>query len=52
MRRSFVVAQLFNRLSETLHEATKELLDLFAINADVQNGQSSSDINDAEEKTV
>lgn len=46
------MAQLFNRLSETLHEATKELLDMFALNADVNNTQSSSDINDTDDKTV
>lgn len=46
------MAQLFNRLSETLHEATRELLEMFAINADVKNTQTSSDINDTEDKTA
>lgn len=46
------MAQLFNRLSETLHEATKELLDMFALTADANNTQSSSDINDTDDKSV
>lgn len=46
------MAQLFNRLSETLHEATRELLEMFAINADVNNTQTSLDVNDTEDKTA
>lgn len=46
------MAQLFNRLSEALQEATKEFLDLFALNSDAKNTQSGSDINDTEDKKV
>lgn len=43
------MAQLFDRLSETLHEATKELLDMFAIKLDTNNAQVNSDINDTDD---
>lgn len=43
------MAQFLNRLSETLHEATQELLDMFAINLDTKNTQANPDINDADE---
>lgn len=43
------MAQLFDRLSETLHEATKELLDMFAIKLDANNAQVNSDVNDTDD---
>ncbi len=43
------MAQWLNRLSETLHEATQELLELFAINVDAKNSQAGSDTSDSDE---
>lgn len=43
------MAQLLNRLSKTLHQATQEFLDLFAINADVENVQETADISDTDD---
>ena len=44
------MAQWLNRLSETLHEATQELLELFAINVDAKNSQAGSDTSDSDEQ--
>lgn len=43
------MAQWLNRLSETLHIATQELLDMFAINLDAKNSKVASDINDTDD---
>ncbi len=43
------MAQFLDRLSKTLHEATQELLDLFAINVDINSTQAGSDIRDADD---
>ena len=43
------MAQWLNRLSETLHTATQELLDMFAINVDTKNSQVTSDINNTDD---
>ncbi len=46
------MAQLLNRLSETLHEATEELLDMFAINIDFKRKQASSEIDEADDNAI
>ena len=43
------MAQWLNRLSKTLHIATQELLELFAINVDKNNSQVSSDVSEADD---
>lgn len=43
------MARLLNRLSKTLHQATQELLDLFAINADVESVQETVDARDTDD---
>lgn len=43
------MARLLNRLSKTLHQATQELLDLFAINADAESVQETADARDTDD---
>ena len=43
------MARLLNRLSKTLHQATQELLDLFAINADIESVQETADARDTDD---
>lgn len=43
------MAHFFDQLSKTLHEATQELLDMFAINIESKNTQTGSDIRDTDD---
>ncbi len=43
------MAQFLDQLSKTLHKATQELLDLFAINLDTNNTQTGSDFGDTDD---
>lgn len=43
------MTKLLNMLSERLHIATQELLDMFAINVDANDSQTASDINDTDD---